>query len=73
MDEVTPTGEFHHFQLVSANGDIPFSISVLVHYNQKGVLPSVDSTDPIPAEEVIQLHEALKNFDGDFINAFSPK
>lgn len=70
MEEFSPQGEFHHFQLVSSNGEIPLSISVLVHYNQPQSLYR-PSLEPINADDVIQFHEDLQSFDGDFITAFS--
>lgn len=66
-----PQGEFHHFQLVSANGEIPLSVSVLVHYNQ--LPPSFETPEAITSDDIIALHEGLRSFDGDFIKAFSPK
>ena len=62
-------GEFHHFQLVNSNGDIPFSLSVLVHYNNRANLSS--ELSPIETDEVIEFHDALQSFDGDFATAFS--
>lgn len=71
-DELTPQGEFHHFQLVNAEGEIPVSISVLVHYNQKAARQK-NQLDPINADDIIDFHDALQEFDGDFIKAFSHK
>lgn len=69
-DEPNVDGEFHHFQLVNQDGAIPMSISVLIHVNPKALgKPSVPAT-PISANDVIALHEALENFNGDFISAF---
>lgn len=67
--EEQPQGEFHHFQLVDAEGRIPFSISVLVHYNYRESLNN-KQTDPISADEIINFHYALKGFDGNFTHAF---
>ncbi|CAN5146212.1 hypothetical protein BH11PAT4_BH11PAT4_8580 [soil metagenome] len=70
-DQPNVDGEFHHFQLVNQEGSIPLSISVLIHVNPKALgSPSVPAT-PISANDVIALHEALENFNGDFISAFS--
>ena len=75
MNELIPPGEFHHFQLVNQFGDVPFSISILVHLNQSSPKTDFDQNilekGPISSDEVIQLHEELKNFDGDYIRAFS--
>jgi len=70
MDEITPQGEFHHFQLVNSQGEVPVSISVLVHYNQQPARPD-QSLPPLETDDVIQFHEDLQQFDGDFIKAFS--
>ena len=65
-----PNGEFHHFQLVNGTGEVPLSISLLVHYNRTtGQFTPADT--PISAEDVIEFHDALKSFDGNFINAIS--
>lgn len=71
MDELTPQGEFHHFQLVSSSGDIPVSISVLVHYNQTNPPVGHYTQPPISTDDIIRLHDELEAFDGDFIKAFS--
>jgi hypothetical protein len=68
----SPQGEFHHFQLVNQEGDIPLSISVLVHYNQRSHA-SMFGQAPITADDIIAFHEGLKKFDGDFAKAFSKK
>ena len=73
MNELTPQGEFHHFQLVNSNGDIPFSISVLVHLNQPVSPTFAQEGIPISSEEVLQLHEELEHFDGDYIRAFKSR
>jgi hypothetical protein len=66
-----PEGEFHHFQLISPDGDVPISISVLLHVNRSAFHgSSSDSLMPISAEDVIALHDALRHFDGNFIKAF---
>ena len=65
-----PDGEFHHFQLVNADGEIPMSISVLIHVNPKAFTkPSVQQS-PITSNDVIAFHDALASFNGDFISAF---
>ena len=66
----TPNGEFHHFQLVNASGEVPLSISVMVHYNRNGQQTGREQ-DPISPEDIMELHEALKKFDGNYITAFS--
>jgi hypothetical protein len=75
MEPMLPTeGEFHHFQLVNADGEVPLSISVLVHINPKMIQSFTQTeTAPISTDEVLQLHDALQEFDGDFIKAFSKK
>lgn len=75
MEPLLPAeGEFHHFQLVNAEGEVPLSISLLVHINPKMAQAySQTETAPISTDEILQLHEALQEFDGDFINAFSKK
>ena len=67
-----PQGEFHHFQLVNQEGDIPLSISVLVHYNQKSSLPMF-AQSPIGTDDIIAFHDGLQRFDGDFAKAFTKK
>jgi len=70
MDEPLPQGVFHHFQLVNAQGDVPISISVLVHYNN----PRSEAAlllPPLEADDLIQFHNDLSAFDGDFIKAFN--
>ena len=69
MDDFTPQGEFHHFQLVNSSGDVPFSITVMVHVNRSSA-PDL-ATAPIDANEVIQFHDALQSFNGDFITALA--
>lgn len=69
-EETLPQGEFHHFQLVNSEGDIPLSISVLVHFNRPAMALPEDQRAPIGANDIIDLHEALKEFDGDYIKAF---
>ena len=67
-------GEFHHFQLVNQDGEVPFSVSVLVHYNAgKESLAMDSSRPPISAEEIIAFHNALNEFDGDFVKAFAAR
>ena len=62
-------GEFHHFQLFDAEGRIPLSISVLVHYNYRDSQNN-KAADPISADDVVNFHYALKGFDGNFTHAF---
>lgn len=69
-EEVTPQGEFHHFQLVNSDGEVPLSISVLVHFNRKNSQPENTGT-PISANDIISFHDALQDFDGDYIKAFN--
>jgi hypothetical protein len=67
--EIPHDGEFHHFQLVNGQGEIPLSISVLIHYNQ----PTLDQKQAIPplnADDVLELHSALSSFDGNYTQAF---
>lgn len=70
-DDLNVDGEFHHFQLVNADGEIPLSISILVHVNQKALEKQRVPATPITANEVLEFHEALSAFNGDFISAFS--
>ena len=73
MEELQqPQGEFHHFQLVNQDGEVPVSISVLVHYNQK-FSKDDQSSDPITTDDIIEFHEALQGFDGDYMKAFKRK
>ncbi len=72
-EQPVPQGEFHHFQLVNSDGEIPFSISVLVHFGSKKLEMLPEEGDPISANDIIELHEALKTFDGDFIKAFKAR
>ena len=72
MEETTPQGEFHHFQLVNTNGEVPVSISILVHYNpQPQYIANLSKGEPITVDDVLSLHNELEVFDGDFIKAFS--
>lgn len=66
-----PEGEFHHFQLVNTQGDVPMSISILIHLNPKALGLPLGSQEPIGASDIIALHDALQDFNGDFISAFS--
>ena len=70
-EQPLPQGEFHHFQLVGSDGEIPFSISLLVHFNPKRSDMLLEPGDPITTNDIIEFHEGLKSFDGDFIKAFS--
>jgi len=72
MDETNPQGVFHHFQLVNAQGEVPLSISVLVHYNDRQ-LQAAHPLPPIETDDVIRFHNDLQAFDGDFIKAFSAR
>lgn len=74
MDELSPNGEFHHFQLVNQEGEVPLSISVLVHYNAKeATAGAINQESPISADEIIAFHEELQAFDGDFAKAFAAR
>jgi hypothetical protein len=77
MEPLVPSeqqsGEFHHFQLVNAAGEVPLSISVFVHYNGKNIQTARPDQAPIESDDVLALHEALKSFDGNFIKAFNSK
>lgn len=66
-----PEGEFHHFQMIDQEGDIPFSVSVLVHYNDQKAGKKKELS-PISPDDVLLLHEGLNRFDGNFIKAFQP-
>ena len=70
-EDLNIDGEFHHFQLVNANGEIPLSISILVHVNAKSLNQHSAPATPITTNEVLEFHEALRGFNGDFISAFS--
>ena len=72
MEPMLPTeGEFHHFQLVNSEGEVPLSISVLVHINPKSLSTGSSLENPISADDVLAFHEELKAFDGDFSAAFT--
>jgi hypothetical protein len=68
-----PEGEFHHFQLIGPDGQVPLSISVLLHVNRAAFLGSTAELSPIGTDDVIALHDALRTFDGNFIKAFQKK
>ncbi|HSI20150.1 MAG TPA: hypothetical protein VLA04_00350 [Verrucomicrobiae bacterium] len=68
-----PEGEFHHFQLVNQNGEVPLSISLLVHVNRAAAFGSPADLPPLSTDDVIALHDALRKFDGNFIKAFQKK
>ena len=70
-DDLNIDGEFHHFQLVNQDGEIPMSISVLIHVNPKALGKQPVSANPISTSDVLALHDALKGFNGDFITAFT--
>lgn len=72
-DSTTPQGEFHHFQLVDAEGRIPVSISILVHYNNQQSSMKIGSSEPISEEDIINFHYALKEFDGNYTKAFTAR
>lgn len=73
MEPLQPEGEFHHFQLISPDGQVPLSISVLLHVNRVAAPGSPSDAAPIDSNDVIALHEALRQFDGNFIKAFQKK
>ncbi len=73
QNEQLPEGEFHHFQLVGQDGEIPLSVSILVHVNPKASRSPLVGENPITSNDVLALHEALQSFDGDFVTAFSKK
>lgn len=72
-EKETPEGEFHHFQLVDPDGFVPMSISVLVHYNPRAARNESAADDPISADDIIALHDALQTFDGNYLAALSKK
>lgn len=67
-EQPVPQGEFHHFQLVNTDGEVPISISVLVHYNNRQSTP--EQVSVLGTNDVIAMHDALEHFDGDYIKAF---
>lgn len=67
--DIQPPGEFHHFQLVDQNGQIPLSVSVLVHFNRER--QKAPFQQPISDDDIIHFHFALKAFDGNFAGAFN--
>lgn len=67
--EIPNNGEFHHFQLVDGQGEIPLSISVLIHYNHPELDPK-QQIPPLSADDVLELHSALASFDGNYSKAF---
>ena len=68
--EIPTEGFFQHFQLVNNQGEIPVSISVLIHYNKPSAPLRME--EPITSSDVIDLHNALQQFDGNFSSAFNP-
>jgi hypothetical protein len=72
MEPMQPEGEFHHFQLVTPDGDVPLSVSILVHYNRQGN-QARSNLKPITANDIISLQKSLEGFDDDFAKAFSLK
>ena len=72
MEPLLPTeGEFHHFQLVNSEGEVPLSISLLVHINPKSLSSGPSLEGPISTDDVLDFHEELKAFDGDFSAVFT--
>lgn len=67
-----PEGEFHHFQLVSQDGEVPLSITLLLHVNRAASGPHQELT-PISADDIVAFHDAFRQFDGNFIKAFKKK
>lgn len=65
-----PEGEYHHFQLVSQDGEVPLSITLLLHVHKPAADGAQSDLTPINADDVIALHDALRQFDGNFIKAF---
>jgi hypothetical protein len=68
-----PEGEFHHFQLIGPDGQVPLSISLLLHVNRAAFSGSSQEQTPIGVNDVLALHDALRSFDGNFIKAFQKK
>lgn len=64
-----PEGEFHHFQLISPDGNVPLSITVLLHLPRSSAFFQ-ENAEPLNADDVLALHDALRHFDGNFIKAF---
>jgi hypothetical protein len=74
--DLNTNGELHHFQMVTPDGQIPLSISILVHVTPTGnnsSTPTSVSTNPISADEVITFHDQLRTFNGDFKAAFKSR
>lgn len=72
MDLPRPEGEFHHYQIVDPEGNVPFSISILVHLNNKSAKDKIN-LEPITTADMITFHKELESFDGDFLKSFSEK
>jgi hypothetical protein len=79
MDErdFLPNSELHHFQMVTPDGQVPVSISILVHVTPPSASPATPHTavtqQPITPDEVLAFHEALRTFNGDFRTAFTSR
>ena len=69
MDPLKPEGEFHHYQIVDPEGNIPFSISVLVHFNNKSANKKAN-LQALNHDDVISFHRELESFNGNFEQAF---
>lgn len=72
-EEFETPGELHHFQVVGPDGNIPMSISVLIRVHAREFPASNNSFAPISTNDVIDLHTALTQFDGNFAAAFKSK
>jgi hypothetical protein len=67
-DGIQLEGDFHHFQLINQDGDVPMSISVLVHVNTPA--HAAAAAPALTADDVLALHNELERYNGDFITAF---
>lgn len=64
-------GEFHHFQLPPEQGAVPLSVSVLVHVNRPD--RTTAQSTPLTADDVLQFHKELKNWNGNLRQALKPR
>lgn len=73
MEQRPEEGELHHFQLVNADGQVPISITLLVHVNRSTPTGLHQELSPLTANDVLAFHDAMRNFDGNFIKAFKKR
>jgi hypothetical protein len=60
MSRLPFDGEFHHYQLVDPQGNMPVSISVLVHH--AGATPSASQgKKPLTIEDALAFHDSISS------------